>query len=117
KIPEAILEKDSFFKGASCGNLIFPKAYKANPVKTMIHTPKKTSIFKMPQCCTKSAFDKNLSAKASSKKPKTTLVVFNQPPDFGRAFIIFGNMANNANGNPSAKPKPPMPAVSCQAPP
>src|SRR5690606_7926429 len=71
----------------------------------------------MPQCCTKSAFDRNLNARASSKKPKTTLVVFNQPPDFGRAFIIFGNMANNAKGNPSASPKPPMPAVNCQAPP
>ena len=30
---------------------------------------------------------------------------------------MFGNIANNAKGNPSATPKPAIPAVSCQAPP
>src|SRR5690606_23351381 len=83
----------------------------------IIHRPKNTSIFKMPQCCNKSAFDKNLKAKANSKNPKTTLVVFSQPPDFGRAFIILGNMANKAKGKPSARPNPPIPAVNCHAPP
>ena len=78
---------------------------------------KKGSIFKSPQCFTKSAFDKNLKARASSKNHKTTLVVFNHPPDFGRAFIIFGNIANKAKGNPKDTPNPAIPAVSCHAPP
>ena len=61
--------------------------------------------------------ERNLKAKASSKNPKITLVVLSHPPDFGRAFSMFGNIANNAKGNPSATPKPAIPAVSCQAPP
>ena len=79
--------------------------------------PKKTSIFNIPQCFTKSALDRNLNAKASSRKPKTTFVVLSHPPDFGSAFSMFGNSANSANGKPSAVPKPPIPAVNCQAPP
>ena len=42
----------------------------------------------MSQCPTKSEFEKNLKAKANSKNPKTTLVVFNQPPDFGKEFNV-----------------------------
>ena len=45
------------------------------------------------------------------------MVVFNQPPDFGKAFIILGNIANKAKGNPKETPKPAIPAVSCHAPP
>ena len=79
--------------------------------------PKKTSIFNIPQCCTRSALDKNLNASASSKNPKITLVVLSHPPDFGNALSMFGNMAKSANGSPSATPNPPIPAVSCHAPP
>ena len=91
--------------------------YSVKPAKMIIHNPKNISIFKIPQCFTKSAFDKNLKANANSKNPNTTLTVFSQPPDFGKAFNILGNIANNANGKPKAKPKPPIPAVNCQAPP
>jgi hypothetical protein len=38
----------------------------------------KTLLFKCN--CTKSAFDKNLKAKANSRNPKTTFTVFNHPP-------------------------------------
>ena len=71
----------------------------------------------MSQCATKSAFDKNLKAKANSKKPSTTLVVFIHPPDFGNAFNQLGNNANRAKGKARASPKPVIPAVNCVAPP
>ena len=74
-----------------------------------------TSLFRSPQCSTKSALDKNLKAKANSKKPKITLVVFNHPPDLGKEFNQLGNSANKANGNAKAKPKPAIPIVSCIA--
>src|SRR5690554_8192375 len=70
-----------------------------------------------PQPCTKSAFDKNFSAKANSKNPKTTFTVFNHPPDFGREFNQLGKRAKRAKGKAKAKPKPPIPAVNCIAPP
>ena len=82
----------------------------------MNQSAKNNSIFKIPQWATKSAFDKNLSASASSINPRVTLIVFSQPPDFGNLFRTFGNMANKAKGNPRARPKPPIPAVNSHAP-
>ena len=78
---------------------------------------KKISIFRIPQCSTRSALDKNLKAKASSKNPKITFVVLSHPPDFGSALSIFGNIAKSAKGRPNATPNPPIPAVNCHAPP
>ena len=83
----------------------------------MIQIPIKTSLFKISQCITRSALDKNLNANASSKNPRTTFVVFNQPPDFGSEFSQLGNRANKAKGKANANPNPPIPAVSCIAPP
>ena len=117
KTPKEILENDNFLIGESCGNLILANKYNANPIKITIQIPIKTSRFSKSQWATKSAFDKNLKAKASSKKPKTTSVVFNQPPDFGKEFNQFGNNANSAKGKAKAKPKPVIPAVNCVAPP
>ena len=45
---------------------------------------KNTSLFKSPQCSTKSALDKNLKAKANSKKANTFFTVSNHPPDLGK---------------------------------
>ena len=59
--------------------------------------PKNTSIFKSPHCFTKSALDKNLNASANSRNPKTTLVVFNQPPDLGNEFNQPGNAAKSTS--------------------
>src|SRR5690554_4339686 len=70
-----------------------------------------------PQPCTKSAFDKNFSAKANSKNPKTTLIVLSQPPDFGSEFNQLGKRAKRAKGKANATPNPTIPAVSCIAPP
>ena len=78
---------------------------------------RKGSIFNNPQCFTRSAFDRNLNARASSRKPSTTFTVVNHPPDLGIEFIQPGNAANRAKGKARANPKPPIPAVSCQAPP
>ena len=117
KIPPIILENDIFLIDESWGNFNLPNKYSANPVKIKIQRSKNGSIFKRFQCATKSAFDKNLNAKANSKNPKITLVVLSQPPDFGSALIILGNKANKAKGNPREIPKPAIPAVNCQAPP
>ena len=57
----------------------------AKPANITIQIPKKTSILSKPQCLTRSAFERNLKASASSKKPRTTFVVFSQPPDLGNA--------------------------------
>ena len=94
------------------------------PLKRYIDIKKKiinqriinNSYFKIPQPATKSALDKNLRAKANSINPRETLIVFNQSPDFGNLLIALGNMANNEKGNPSAKPKPAIPAVNSIAP-
>ena len=105
-------ENERFLTGESCGNLIFAKRYNVNPKKMTIQIPINSSRLKIPQCPTKSEFDKNLNAKANSKKPKTTLVVFNHPPDFGNEFNQLGNSANKAKGNAKAKPNPLIPAVN-----
>ena len=79
--------------------------------------PIKISLFNKPQCFTKSALERNLKASASSKKPNTTFTEFNQPPDFGNELSQLGNSANKAKGIANAKPNPPIPNVSCIAPP
>ena len=53
-----------------------------------------------------SATDKNLSAKASSRKPNTTLTEFIQLPELGNEFSIAGKAANNPNGKASAEENP-----------
>src|SRR5579863_1090834 len=71
----------------------------------------------MPQCITRSALDKNLNAKATSRKASTFLTVSSQPPDFGSDFNQSGNTANKPKGNPSAIPKPASPNVKGHTPP
>ena len=88
-----------------------PKRYKANVPKIVIQIAKNTSRSNQCNCNTKSAFDKNLKAKANSKKPKTTFTVFNQPPDFGNEFIHPGNAAKSAKGKAIANEKPNMPII------
>src|SRR5687768_2692059 len=83
---------------------------------TTTHIPINTSRFKKPHCFTRSALDKNFTAMASSRKPKTTFTLVNQPPDFGNDCSQPGNMANKANGNANARPKPARPTVNGHAP-
>src|SRR5690554_2231054 len=70
-----------------------------------------------PHCSTRSAFDKNFRAKANSRNPRTTFTVLGHPPDFGCVFNQLGNKAKTAKGRARAAPNPPIPAVSCIAPP
>ena len=56
--------------------------------------------------------DKNLNAKASSKKPKTTFTLFNQPPLFGKLFNQEGNRASIPKGNAKAKENPNIPIIT-----
>src|SRR5690606_3117824 len=79
--------------------------------------PINISLLKRPHCSTRSAFDKNLNARPSSIKPKTTFTVFSHPPLFGRELSQLGNRAKNANGSARARPKPPIPKDNCMAPP
>ena len=72
---------------------------------------KKTSLSNKCNCNTKSAFDKNLKAKANSRNPKTTFTVFNHPPDFGKECNQPGNMANSINGRANAKENPNIPTI------
>ena len=81
----------------------------------IIHIPINISRFKSPQCSTKSELDRNFNASANSINPKTTFTVFSHPPDFGKEFNHFGNIANNVNGSARAKPKPPIPMLNCIA--
>ena len=60
---------------------------------------------------------RNLKASATSAKPSTTFTLFSQLPERGRLLSHCGNSAKSPKGSASASPKPPMPAVSCQAPP
>src|SRR5690606_35799032 len=53
--------------------------------------------------------DKNLNAKANSRKPRTTLTELSQPPDLGRRFIHSGKMAKSVNGIAKADPKANIP--------
>ena len=94
-----------------------PNKYKVYPAPINAQMPIKTSRFNKPQCITRSAFERNLKASASSANASTFFTVSSQPPDLGSDFNQFGNMANNAKGNASAKPKPANPLVSGQAPP
>ena len=107
--PNNVRPTDKRSSGLSCGKRMMPNKYKANVKKIPIQIAKNNSRSKKCACKDKSAFDKNLNAKANSKNPKTTFTEFNQPPDFGKVFIHPGNAANNPKGKAKAKEKPNIP--------
>src|SRR5690349_4029310 len=80
-------------------------------MKITTQRDKKISLSNHSQCHTKSAADKNFNAKASSKKPKHTFKLFNQPPDFGMLFKNPGKMAERVKGSARASAKPNMPTA------
>ena len=116
-IPKINLNGGSFFIGESCLNFKRPNRYNVNPAPTNIQIAINISLFSKPQCITRSAFERNLNAKASSIKPNTTFTVFSHPPDLGNELKRFGKSANKAKGNASANPNPAIPDVNCMAPP
>ena len=107
----------SGLRGSSCGKRINPNRYRVSKAKSKSHSPTNTSRLSSPQCCTKSALERNLSAKASSKKPKNTLAVVIHPPDFGKELSQEGKRAKSTKGKANESPKPAIPKVSCIAPP
>src|SRR5690625_7650760 len=101
----------------TAGILIRQKRYKPKPYDTKAHKIMNCSIFNKPQFFTISALDKNLNASASSKNPITTFTELSQDPDLGNLFIKDGKVAKMANGRARERPNPPIPTVSCTAPP
>src|SRR6218665_133454 len=97
--------------GLSCGRVIFPKRYNAKAPKIAIQIARNTSRSSKCNCNTRSALDKNLNAKASSKNPKNTFTVLSQPPDFGSEFNQPGNIANNMKGKAKANENPNIPII------
>src|SRR5690606_1824234 len=95
----------------SWGNGIFPNRYRANIPKMAIHMARNSSLSNQCNCNTRSALERNLKARASSKKPKKTFTEFSHPPDFGREFNHPGKSAKNIKGSASAKEKPSMPIM------
>ena len=77
----------------------------------------KTSLCNQCKSNPISALERNLNAKANSTKPKTTLTVFNQPPDFGIFPNNVGAKAKNINGKAKPNPNPSMAIESIVAPP
>ena len=104
--PKDIRVIDNFLNGLSCGNLINPNRYKDIPINISTQSPINSSYFKKSHPLVISATDKNLSAKANSKNPNTTLTEFIQLPDFGRELSQAGKAAKSPNGNARALEKP-----------
>ena len=65
----------------------------------------------IPNEYTLSIVIRNFILKASIINPRTTLIEFNQPPDFGIRLIIDGNRANIVKGKANAIPNPIIPIV------
>ena len=100
----------------SCGKVNTPKRYRVSKSDNNSHSPTNNSRLSTPQSPIRSALDKNLSARANSKNPKTTFNCVIQPPDLGRRSKLLGNRANKTNGKASATPNPSIPIESCIAP-
>jgi hypothetical protein len=109
KRDKLMLKLDLFTALLSYGNLYIPNRYKdiINEMTTQI--PINISLFRSPQCSTKSALDRNLNAKPNSRKPNIILNVFIHLPDLGKDFSILGKRANKVNGRANAIPNPNIP--------
>src|SRR5258708_36866636 len=78
---------------------------------------KKVSLFSKPKWVTRSALEKYLINKPSSRKPKTIFTLFIQLPDLGRVCSQLGKSANKAKGSPKARPNPASTTVNWTGPP
>src|SRR5690606_24756682 len=94
---------------SSCLNLSFPNKYKLNKRKIAIQSTKKISLSRMRHPCVRSALERNLSANASSRKPKVTFTKLSHPPAFPSACNLLWKKAKSANGKTSAREKPNIP--------
>ena len=94
-----------------------PIKYTNSIIKIISQIEIKTSRFKIPQCATKSAFERNFNASANSRKPNVTFNLVIQPPDLGIDFRALGKRASKPKGNAKAIPNPAIPEVNSIAPP
>src|SRR5690606_2140372 len=74
-----------------------------------IQMARNTSRSRIPQWYARSTFDKNLKARASSRKPSDTFTVLSQPPDLGISFKNAGKRAKRIKGMARATEKPSIP--------
>src|SRR5215469_2960974 len=77
------------------------------PIPTQI--AKTTCRVNMPQRHTRSAFERNFIAAATSRKPTKTLTEIIQPPDFGSCDRNCGARARKKNGTANTVEKASMP--------
>src|SRR5215469_8472861 len=78
------------------------------PIPTQI--AKTTCRVNMPQRHTRSAFERNFIAAATSRKPTKTLTEIIQPPDFGNCDRTCGARARKKNGTANTVENVSMPA-------
>ena len=100
-----------YFKSESCANFKKPSKYIVKSPKITIQIAINNSRSRKCACKTRSAFERNLNAKAISKNPKVTLTEFNQPPDCGKEFNQPGKAAKSANGKAIANENPSIPII------
>src|SRR5215469_8492063 len=78
------------------------------PIPT--HVAKTTCRVKIPQRHTRSAFERNFIAAATSRKPTMTLTEIIQSPDFGNCDRTCGASARKKNGTANTVENASMPA-------
>src|SRR5690554_6344088 len=81
-----------------------------------IQMARNTSLSRKWKSITKSAFERNLKARASSRNPRTTFTELSQPPDCGSELSQPGKAAKSANGRAIAKLKPNRPIIGAVPP-
>lgn len=81
----------------------------------IIHNETNASRSRICQPYARSATERNLRAKASSRNARTTFTELSQPPERGNDCSIEGKMANTAKGMARAKANPNIPIAGPMA--
>ena len=81
----------------------------------IIHNATNASRSRICQPYARSATERNLRAKASSRNARTTFTELSQPPERGNDCSIEGKMANTAKGMARAKANPNIPIAGPMA--
>ena len=94
-----------------------PARYTARPTAITIHDTSTTSRVKMPHDHTRSAFDRNFIAAASSRNPITTFTRASHGPERGNWLTSCGAGASTTNGSAKVAEYASSPAIGrCQSP-
>src|SRR6267154_3585432 len=87
-----------------------PSTNKKHTTPTPIQTDKTNCLVKIPQCQIRSEFERNFTAAAISRKPKTIFICSIQTPAFGNRASICGASASTKKGMANAVENASMPA-------